>query len=126
MRAVLGVPELLPGEAGSCFGGKARVAGSQDASCKACVQASLANTLLFNNLDAATQKLVVSEMYERDVLAGEILIKEGDTGVAASEMYVVKTGAFEVTTILLPLSSSKHVQNMKHGICKQFASWSSF
>lgn len=28
--------------------------------------------------------------------AGEILIKEGDTGLGASELYVVKTGEFEV------------------------------
>lgn len=28
--------------------------------------------------------------------AGEILIKQGDTGVAASELYVVKTGEFEI------------------------------
>eukprot|EP00891_Asterochloris_glomerata_P001614 jgi/Astpho2/1614/e_gw1.00028.5.1_t len=35
-------------------------------------------------------------MYERKVTAGEILIKEGDTGLAASELYVVKDGEFEV------------------------------
>jgi CRP-like cAMP-binding protein len=35
-------------------------------------------------------------MYERSVPAGEILIKEGDSGLAASELYVVKTGKFEV------------------------------
>jgi cGMP-dependent protein kinase 2 len=28
--------------------------------------------------------------------AGEILIKQGDTGIAASELYVVKTGEFEI------------------------------
>ena len=31
-------------------------------------------------LDAAVQRKVVQEMYERKVTAGEILIKEGDTG----------------------------------------------
>lgn len=35
-------------------------------------------------------------MYERPVPAGEILIKEGDAGVSASELYVVKSGEFEV------------------------------
>ena len=35
-------------------------------------------------------------MYERTVAAGDILIKEGDVGLAASELYVVKTGEFEV------------------------------
>lgn len=35
-------------------------------------------------------------MYERTVPAGDILIKEGDTGLAACELYVVKSGKFEV------------------------------
>ena len=35
-------------------------------------------------------------MYERPVPAGEILIQEGDTGLGASELYVVKEGEFEV------------------------------
>ena len=47
-------------------------------------------------LDASVQQRVVQEMYERKVGAGEILIKEGDTGLAASELYVVKEGEFEV------------------------------
>lgn len=42
-------------------------------------------------------------MYERKVMAGEILIKEGDTGAAASELFVVKSGEFEVAhCIYLP------------------------
>lgn len=52
--------------------------------------------LVFNKLEPALQRKVVSEMYERSVPAGEILIKEGDSGLAASELYVVKTGKFEV------------------------------
>lgn len=39
------------------------------------------------------------EMYEREVKAGEILIKQGDTGLGASELYVVKMGKFEVSGI---------------------------
>ncbi|EFN51455.1 hypothetical protein CHLNCDRAFT_49225 [Chlorella variabilis] len=35
-------------------------------------------------------------MYERPIAAGEILIQEGDTGLGASELYVVKMGEFEV------------------------------
>ncbi|KIY94555.1 cAMP-dependent protein kinase regulatory subunit [Monoraphidium neglectum] len=35
-------------------------------------------------------------MWERAVPAGEILIQEGDFGAAASELYVVKEGKFEV------------------------------
>jgi cGMP-dependent protein kinase 2 len=38
----------------------------------------------------------VEEMWERTVSAGEILIQEGEVGLAASELYVVKTGKFEV------------------------------
>ena len=52
--------------------------------------------LLMGKLEASVQQRVVQEMYERKVSAGEILIKEGDTGLAASELYVVKEGEFEV------------------------------
>lgn len=40
--------------------------------------------------DSAKAKLVAAAQ------AGEILIKEGDTGLGASELYVVKEGEFEV------------------------------
>jgi cGMP-dependent protein kinase 2 len=56
--------------------------------------------LLFSKLESSLQRKVVSEMYERNVAAGEILIKEGDTGLAATELYVVKSGKFEVRYIL--------------------------
>ena len=46
----------------------------------------------------------VQEMYERKVVAGEILIKEGDTGAAASELFVVKSGEFEVRGPQSPLA----------------------
>lgn len=52
--------------------------------------------LLFNHLDAAQQQAIVEAMYERPIPAGEILIQEGDTGLGASELYVVKEGEFEV------------------------------
>jgi CRP-like cAMP-binding protein len=55
--------------------------------------------LVFNKLEPALQRKVVSEMYERSVSAGEILIKEGDSGAAASELYVVKAGKFEVSAL---------------------------
>lgn len=55
--------------------------------------------LVFNKLEPALQRKVVSEMYERSVSAGEILIKEGDSGAAASELYVVKAGKFEVRAL---------------------------
>lgn len=56
----------------------------------------MARLLLFNKLDTQLQRKVVAEMFERHVAAGEILIKEGDTGLAAAELYVVKDGKFEV------------------------------
>ena len=56
----------------------------------------LANVLLFNHLSATQQRAIVEEMYARPVPAGEILIQEGDTGLGASELYVVKEGEFEV------------------------------
>lgn len=60
------------------------------------MQNALGRLLLFTRLDPQVQRKIVSEMYERTVPAGEILIKEGDTGLAASELYVVKSGKFEV------------------------------
>ena len=44
------------------------------------LQQCLNKLLLMGKLDAAVQRKVVQEMYERKVTAGEILIKEGDTG----------------------------------------------
>ena len=63
-----------------------------------CVQACLGKLLLFDKLEPLVKRKTVVEMYERQVLAGEILIKEGDRGLAASELYVVKSGQFEVTS----------------------------
>lgn len=60
------------------------------------IEESLLKVLVFNKLESHLQRKVVSEMYERAVTAGEILIKEGDTGLAAAELYVVKSGKFEV------------------------------
>jgi len=57
---------------------------------------ALKKLLLFNNIDSAIYKKIVSDTYERNVKAGEILIKQGDTGQAASELYIVKEGKFEV------------------------------
>lgn len=60
------------------------------------VQDSLSNLLLFNKLDRFTRQKIVASTYERAVPAGEILIQQGDTGLAASQLYVVKSGKFEV------------------------------
>lgn len=59
-------------------------------------QECLAKLLVFNRLDVQLQRKIVQEMFERRVGAGEILIKEGDTGLAATELFVVKSGKFEV------------------------------
>lgn len=56
----------------------------------------LAKVLLFNRLDVLQQRAIVQAMYERPIPAGEIIIQEGDTGMGASELYVVKKGEFEV------------------------------
>ena len=43
-------------------------------------QSCLTKLLLFGKLDFSGQRHIAADMYERNVLAGEILIKEGDTG----------------------------------------------
>lgn len=57
--------------------------------------------LLFKNLEIGIQHKIVSDMWERTVPAGEILIQEGDVGLAASELYVVKEGKFEVSSCMV-------------------------
>ncbi len=52
--------------------------------------------LLFDKLEPDVQRKIVADMYERKINAGDILIQEGDVGLAASELYVVKDGEFEV------------------------------
>jgi cGMP-dependent protein kinase 2 len=59
-------------------------------------QHSLCNLLLFGRLDRAAQAKIADHTWERSVSAGEILIQEGEVGLAASELYVVKSGKFEV------------------------------
>mmetsp|Transcript_45545 Transcript_45545/g.144916 ORF Transcript_45545/g.144916 Transcript_45545/m.144916 type:complete len:714 (+) Transcript_45545:249-2390(+) len=60
------------------------------------VEKALGNLLLFSRLDASVQRKIVQHMYEQDVSAGELLIREGDTGTLADELYVIKNGQFEV------------------------------
>lgn len=60
------------------------------------IQSSLSNLLLFNKLDRIIQRKIVTDMYELPVAAGDILIQQGDVGVAANQLYVVKGGKFEV------------------------------
>eukprot|EP00898_Chlorokybus_atmophyticus_P003976 jgi/Chlat1/457/Chrsp103S00975 len=56
---------------------------------------ALEKVLLFARLDGTQRRQVVQRMYERHVTAGEIIIREGERGLAADEMYVVKRGNFE-------------------------------
>lgn len=78
------------------------------------LQGALAKLLVFNRLDTQIQRKLVAEMFERNVNAGEILIKEGDTGLAATELYVVKSGKFEVSWF------SKHVHQEQGKACVLF------
>ncbi|KIY99242.1 protein kinase, cGMP-dependent [Monoraphidium neglectum] len=60
------------------------------------VKSSLCNLLLFGRLDRAAQGKIAEHTWERAVAAGEILIQEGEVGLAATELFVVKSGKFEV------------------------------
>ena len=62
----------------------------------------------------------MAKMWERSVAAGEILIKEGDTGLAASELYVVKSGKFEVC--VGPICMHLHLLSMLTGVLGKGAS----
>eukprot|EP00798_Chlamydomonas_sp_ICE-L_P009757 gene9757-7632_t len=57
---------------------------------------ALSNLILFSKLGAPTLKKIASEMYERQCKAGDIMIQQGGTGLSASQLYVVKSGKFEV------------------------------
>jgi len=57
---------------------------------------SLRNLLLFSKLDIFAQQKIVSDTYERSIPAGEILIQQGDMGPSAAQLYIVKSGVFEV------------------------------
>uniref|UniRef100_A0A7S3QLD0 cGMP-dependent protein kinase n=1 Tax=Dunaliella tertiolecta TaxID=3047 RepID=A0A7S3QLD0_DUNTE len=59
----------------------------------ACLQTSL---LWSHLLDEETRRIVASHMYERAVPAGELLIQAGETGPSAAQLFVVKSGKFEV------------------------------
>ena len=52
--------------------------------------------LFFGQLEEGLRSRIATDMYERRVSAGEILIQEGDTGLTAAELYIVKEGEFEV------------------------------
>ena len=70
---------------------------------------------MFSRLNPELQRKIVTEMFERTVQAGEILINEGDTGLAATELYVVKSGKFEVGEIPIPGSGSTNIVSQLRG-----------
>lgn len=61
------------------------------------MQSSLVNLLLFSRLDRGTAKKIGAHMYMLPVSAGEILIQQGDSGDAATKLFVVRSGKFEVS-----------------------------
>lgn len=53
------------------------------------VQSCLSKLLLFGKMNFGSERRIAAEMYERNVVAGEILIKEGDTGSIAAHKHIV-------------------------------------
>ncbi|GFH26955.1 uncharacterized protein HaLaN_25193 [Haematococcus lacustris] len=47
-------------------------------------------------MDNQSQRMLVQNMYKRHVTAGEILIGQGSTGLAATQLYVIESGSFEI------------------------------
>jgi hypothetical protein len=70
------------------------------------LQDCLSKVLFFGQLEEGLRSRIAADMYERRVSAGEILIQEGDTGLTAAELYIVKEGEFEVR--LCPYLSHSH------------------
>lgn len=59
-------------------------------------QAALSKLALFGRLGQITLRKLAGAMREQKVSAGCIMIQHGAAGPAASQMYVVKSGKFEV------------------------------
>ena len=71
------------------------------------------NLLLFSRLDRITANRIVAEMYALPVQAGEILIQQGDSGDAATKLFVVRSGKFEVR-----VAGSRHITQSGGGGAK--------
>ena len=69
------------------------------------LQDCLSKVLFFGQLEEGLRSRIAADMYERRVSAGEILIQEGDNGLTAAELYIVKEGEFEVSSLPIPASS---------------------
>ena len=57
------------------------------------IEKAVSENLLFNNLDEQQRGRIIDAMFERHVLVGELIIKEGDEG---DNFYVVDQGKFSV------------------------------
>eukprot|EP00798_Chlamydomonas_sp_ICE-L_P019649 gene19649-26335_t len=62
------------------------------------VKACINNVFIFNHLMDDTQSAIVSTMRELFVTGGSMFITEGDVGTFSTEMFVVKSGTFDVLT----------------------------
>jgi CRP-like cAMP-binding protein len=57
------------------------------------IQEAVKNNLLFNNLDLQQRQRIIDAMFERRIIAGEVVIRQGDEG---DNFYVVDSGKFAV------------------------------
>ncbi|GFH15067.1 uncharacterized protein HaLaN_11227, partial [Haematococcus lacustris] len=70
--------------------------GSERAHPHALHSGALSKLLIFNSMDNQSQRMLVQNMYKRQVTAGEILVDQGSTGLAATQLYVIESGSFEI------------------------------
>lgn len=72
---------------------------------------SLAKVMIFQNLDDKVQMKIIKEMYERPVKAGEILIREGDTGKRSPFLFVLSVS---LHTLLFRSNVHLHIITYNH------------
>lgn len=57
------------------------------------IEQAISKNLLFKNLDSLQKSRIIDSMFERKVISGEVIIKEGDEG---DNFYVVDSGKFSI------------------------------
>jgi cGMP-dependent protein kinase 2 len=60
------------------------------------MRSALNTVLLFSKLQEHVKDAIMTQMYERQVFAGDIIVQQGDIAGDNDEMYVIKEGIFEV------------------------------
>jgi len=75
------------------------------------IEAALGKLVIFAKLEKSRRLEIAKHCLERDVPAGEQLIRQGETGVATDELYIVKSGHFDV---LENRHGSMMLVNQKH------------